>query len=64
MRRKDLAEMRHRLTEEYDLITCGYDPAYPDRREPWIKCHAGEVLTREEALRQIREERDRRRPAP
>jgi hypothetical protein len=40
---EDLQEMRRRLKEEYDLLTCGYDPAYPDRREPWIKCHAGEV---------------------
>jgi hypothetical protein len=48
--RKDLAEMRRRLTEEYDLLTCGYDPLYPDRREPWVKCHAGDVLTRQEAL--------------
>jgi hypothetical protein len=57
---EELAEMRRRLKEEYDLITCGYDPAYPDRREPWIKCHAGEVLTRQEALRQIGEERQKR----
>jgi hypothetical protein len=59
---KDLAEMSRRLKEEYDLITCGYDPAYSDRREPWIKCHAGEVLTRQEALQQIEEERHSRRP--
>jgi hypothetical protein len=58
MTREDLAEMRRRLTGEYDLITCGYEPAYADRREPWVKCHTGEVLTREEALRQIRRERD------
>jgi hypothetical protein len=63
MTREDLMEMSHRLQEEYNLITCGYDPAYPDRREPWIKCHAGEVLSRQEALRQIREERHRERPA-
>jgi hypothetical protein len=58
-----LAEMSRRLTEEYDLMTCGYDPAYPGRREPWIKCHAGDVLTREEALRQIRKEEESRRLA-
>jgi hypothetical protein len=57
---KDLQEMRRRLAEEEDLITCGYDPAYPDHREPWIKCHAGEVLSRQEALRQIRSEQQRR----
>jgi hypothetical protein len=60
--RKDLAEMRRRLEEEYDLHTCGYDPVYDDQRGPWIKCHAGEVLTREEALQQIREDRESRRP--
>ena len=59
MNRKDQAEMRRRLQEEYDLLTCGYDPAYDDRREPWIKCHDGSLLSREEALEQIREERQR-----
>ena len=63
MRPEDLVEISRRLEEEYDLLTCGYDPVYDDQREPWIKCHAGEVLTREEALRQIREERESRRPA-
>ena len=60
--RKDLAEMRRRLEEEYDLITCGYDPLDPGEREPWIKCHDGSLLTREQALQQIREERESRRP--
>jgi hypothetical protein len=59
---KDLAEMRRRLTEEEVLLRGGYEPAYDDQREPWIKCHAGDVLTRQEALRQIEEERDGRRP--
>jgi hypothetical protein len=48
--RKDLSEMRRRLAEEEDLLMGGYEPLYPDRREPWIKCHAGDVLSREEAL--------------
>jgi hypothetical protein len=61
--RKDLAEMRRRLTEEEDLLLGGYEPVYDDQREPWIKCHAGEVLSRQEALQQIEEERDGRRPA-
>jgi hypothetical protein len=61
--RKDLAEMRRRLAEEEDLILGGYEPVYDDQREPWIKCHAGEVLSRQEALQQIEEERDGRRPA-
>ena len=34
MNPKDLQEMRRRLAEEEDLITHGYDPAYPNRREP------------------------------
>jgi hypothetical protein len=55
--------MRRRLTEEEDLLLGGYEPVYDDQREPWVKCHAGEVLTREEALRQIRRERDSRRLA-
>jgi hypothetical protein len=63
VRRKDLAEMSRRLEEEYDLLTCGYEPAYSDQREPWIKCHAGDLLSREEALRQIKEERESRRLA-
>jgi hypothetical protein len=58
---RDLREMGRRLEQEYDLITCGYDPAYPDQRGPWIKRHAGEV-SRREALRQIREERYKGRP--
>jgi hypothetical protein len=62
VRRKDLREMSRRLEEEYDPLTCGYEPAYSDRREPWIKCHAGDLLTREEALQQIKDERARRRP--
>jgi hypothetical protein len=55
--------MRRRLAEEEYLILGGYDPAYANEREPWIKCHAGEVLTREEALRQIRKEEESRRLA-
>jgi len=61
--RKDLSGMRRRLTEEEDLLLGGYEPVYDDQREPWVKCHAGEVLTREEALEQIREERESRRLA-
>jgi hypothetical protein len=57
---KDLQAMRRRLAEQEDLITHGYDPAYPDRREPWIKRHAGDVLSRQDALRQIRSEQQRR----
>jgi hypothetical protein len=53
--------MSRRLAEEEDLLTYGYNPAYPYRHEPWITCHAGEVISRREALRQISEERDRRR---
>jgi len=34
MRRKDLSEMRRRLAEEEDLILGGYEPLYPDQREP------------------------------
>jgi hypothetical protein len=49
--------MRRCLTEEEDLLLGGYDPLYPDRREPWIKCHDGSLLTRQEALRQIEAER-------
>jgi hypothetical protein len=60
MRLEDLVEMSRRLEEEYDLITCRYEPAYPDRRERWIKCHAGDVLSRDEALQQIRQARSRR----
>jgi hypothetical protein len=52
MRRKDLSEVRRRLAEEEDLILGGYEPLYPDRREPWVKCHSGEVLPR--ALRALR----------
>jgi hypothetical protein len=59
--RKDLSEMRRRLAEEEDLILGGFEPAYPDQREPWIKCHSGDVLSREEALQQIRQERESRR---
>ena len=62
MNRKDLAEMSRRLAEEEHLILGGYEPVYDDQREPWIKCHAGDVLTREEALRQIQAERERGRP--
>jgi hypothetical protein len=51
--REDLAEMSRRLQEEYDLHTYGYDPIRPDARELWIKCHAGDLLTREQALREI-----------
>jgi hypothetical protein len=47
---KDLVEMSRRLAEEEDLLTYGYNPAYPYRREPWIKCHAGEVICGREAL--------------
>ena len=57
MRRKDLAEMRRRLAEEEDLILGGYEPLYPDQREPWIKLHDGSLLTRQEALQQIEAER-------
>lgn len=57
MRPEDLREMSHRLQEEYDLYTFGYDPIRPDARELWIKRHAGDVLTREQALREITAER-------
>jgi hypothetical protein len=50
------------LADEADLILGDSDPRYPDRREPWIKCHDGSLLARAEALRQIREERESRRP--
>jgi hypothetical protein len=55
--------MRRRLAEEEDLILGGYEPVYDGQREPWIKCHAGEVLSRQEALQQIEEERESRRLA-
>jgi hypothetical protein len=57
MRPEDLQEMSRRLKEEEDLLVGGYEPAYSDQREPWIKCHAGDLLSREEALQQIREGR-------
>jgi hypothetical protein len=62
VRRKDLAEMRRRLAEEEDLILGGYEPVTLVEGERWIKCHAGDVLTRQGALEQIREERESRRP--
>jgi hypothetical protein len=49
--------MSRRLKEEEDLLMGGYEPAYSHQREPWIKCHAGDLLSREEALQQIREGR-------
>jgi hypothetical protein len=57
--------MRRRLEEIMFVAQCGYDPLCDEiRGEPlWIKCHAGDVLTHEEALQQIREEGDRRRLA-
>jgi hypothetical protein len=63
--RKDLAEMRRRLEEIMFIAECGYEPLYDEvlGESMWIKCHAGDVLTHEEALRQIGEERDRRRLA-
>jgi hypothetical protein len=54
---EDLQEMSRRLEEEEDLLMGGYEPAYSHQREPWIKCHAGDLLSREEALQQIREGR-------
>jgi hypothetical protein len=59
IRPEDLREMR-RLREEEDLLMGGYEPVYDDQREPWLKLHAGDVLTRAEALQQIREERFRK----
>jgi hypothetical protein len=63
MRLEDRLEMSCRLREEEDLLKGGYEPVYDDQREPWVKCHAGEGLTREEALQQIRKERESRRRA-
>ena len=65
MTRKDLAEMRRRLEEIMFVAECGYDPVYDEiRGEPlWIKCHAGDVFTHEEALQQIRKEEESRRLA-
>jgi len=59
-----LAGIRGRLKGEFNLlITSGYEPAYlEDGRGVWVKCHAGDVLTREEALEQIKAERQRRGP--
>jgi hypothetical protein len=59
MTQKDSAGIRGRLKGEFNLlITSGYEPAYlEDGRGVWVKCHAGDVLTREEALQQIEEER-------
>lgn len=57
MRPEDLREMSRRLQEEDDLYTFGYDPIRPDARKLWIKRHAGDVLTREQALREITAER-------
>jgi hypothetical protein len=54
---EDLREMSNRLQEEYELYTFGYDPIRPNARELWIKRHAGDVLTREQALREIAAER-------
>jgi hypothetical protein len=53
--RKDLAEMRRRLEEIVFVAECGYEPL---GESMWIKCHAGDVLTHEQALRQIKEERE------
>jgi hypothetical protein len=61
--RKDLAEMRRRLAEEEDLILGGYEPVTLAEVERWIKCHDGSLLTRQEALQQIAEERESRRLA-
>jgi hypothetical protein len=57
--------MRRRLEEIMFIAECGYEPLYDEvlGESMWIKCHAGDVLTHEEALRQIGEERDRRRLA-
>jgi hypothetical protein len=57
MRLEDLLEMSRRLREEEHLHYCGYEPADHDQREPWIKLHAGYLLSREEALQEIREGR-------
>jgi hypothetical protein len=57
MRPEVLREMSRRLQEEYDLYTCGYDPIRPDARAIWIKRHAGDVLTRIQALREIQLEK-------
>lgn len=50
---EDVQELNRRLREEYDLITCGFDPADDAERDPWIKCHAGDVMSRELALEEI-----------
>jgi len=57
IRPEDLREMRRRLKEEEDLLMGGYEPAYSDRRSPWIKLQAGYLLSREGALQEIREGR-------
>jgi hypothetical protein len=62
--RKDLAQMSRRLEEIMFVAECGYEPFYDEvLGEPfWIKCHAGDVLTHEQALRQNRDEQESRRP--
>jgi hypothetical protein len=62
VRPEDICELSRRLKEEYDLYTFGYDPIRPDARELWIKRHAGDLLTREQALREITTEATRTRP--
>jgi hypothetical protein len=57
VRAEDLAEMDRRLTEIMFISERGYEPAEVSGELLWIKCHAGYLLSREEALREIREGR-------
>jgi hypothetical protein len=52
----EAAWWRRRREREY-ILERGYEPVAIDGCQMWVKCHAGDVLSREEALRQIREGR-------
>jgi hypothetical protein len=55
MNRKDQAEMRRRLDEIMFIAESGYEPL---GESMWVKCHAGDLLTHQEALEQIRKEEE------
>jgi hypothetical protein len=66
MRRKDLAEMSRRLEEVVFIAERGYEPVFDETLGEWmwVKCHDSSLLSRQEALEQIRKEEESRRPSP